>query len=63
MDFEALVRTKGTLVFLMGVAALPDICDGLLRAGMDRDMPAAILQRGTTADQKKNCSYGVYPGG
>ena len=53
MDFEALVRTKGTLVFLMGVAALPDICDGLLRAGMDRDMPAAILQRGTTADQKK----------
>lgn len=26
IDFEALVRTKGTLVFLMGVAALPDIC-------------------------------------
>lgn len=53
IDFEALVNTKGTLVFLMGVAALPDICAGLLAAGMDQDMPAAILQQGTTANQKK----------
>lgn len=53
IDFEALVRTKGTLVFLMGVAALPDICAGLLSGGMDPDMPAAILQQGTTAGQKK----------
>ena len=53
IDFDALVRTKGTLVFLMGVMALPDICGGLLAAGMDREMPAAILQKGTTADQKK----------
>lgn len=53
IDFEALVRTKGTLVFLMGVAALEDICSGLLRGGMDPDMPAAILQKGTTAGQKR----------
>lgn len=31
IDFDALVRTKGTLVFLMGVTALPAICQGLLR--------------------------------
>lgn len=53
LDFEALVRLKGTLVFLMGVSALSDICEGLLDAGMESDMPAAILQQGTTAGQKK----------
>lgn len=53
IDFEALVRTRGTLVFLMGVSALGDICSALLEAGMDPDMPAAILQKGTTAGQKR----------
>ncbi|MEG1947575.1 MAG: uroporphyrinogen-III C-methyltransferase [Lachnospiraceae bacterium] len=53
LDFEALIRIKGTLVFLMGVSALSDICQGLLRAGMQEDMPAAMLQQGTTAGQKK----------
>ncbi|MGN0335114.1 MAG: uroporphyrinogen-III C-methyltransferase [Lachnospiraceae bacterium] len=53
IDFEALVRTKGTLVFLMGVSALGDICSSLLRAGMEADMPAAVLQKGTTAGQKR----------
>ena len=53
IDFDALVRTKGTLVFLMGIAALGDICGGLLAAGMDPDMPAAVLERGTTAAQHR----------
>ena len=53
IDFEALVRTKGTLVFLMGVSALGDICSQLLDAGMDGNMPAAVLQKGTTAGQKR----------
>ena len=48
IDFDALVRTKGTLVFLMGIAALPDICRGLLAAGMDPDMPAAVLPKWST---------------
>lgn len=53
IDFKALVHTKGTLVFLMGVSALEDICNSLLEAGMDAKMPAAILQKGTTAGQKR----------
>ena len=53
IDFEALVRTKGTLVFLMGVRSLPDIMAGLLDAGMSPDMPAAVLQEGTTAGQRR----------
>lgn len=53
INFRALAETRGTLVFLMGVAALHDICQGLLNADMDSQMPAAILQKGTTAGQKK----------
>ena len=37
----------------MGVSALEDICNSLLQAGMDEKMPAAILQKGTTAGQKR----------
>ena len=53
IDFEALVRTRGTLVFLMGVRSCPDICAALIEAGMDPDMPAAILSKGTTAGQDR----------
>ncbi len=53
IDFEALVRTKGTLVFLMGVSALPELCAGLLRAGMDAATPAAVVERGTTPAQRR----------
>ena len=42
IDFKTLTDTEGTLVFLMGIAALTDICQGLLDAGMDPDMPAAV---------------------
>ena len=53
IDFEALVRTRGTLVFLMGVTALPTIVKGLLDAGMDGDTPAAMVERGTLPDQRR----------
>ncbi|MEZ3487544.1 MAG: uroporphyrinogen-III C-methyltransferase [Lachnospiraceae bacterium] len=53
IDYEALVRTGGTLVFLMGVGALKEIMEGLLQAGMRADMPAAVLQQGTTAGQRR----------
>lgn len=53
IDFAALCRMKGTLVFLMGVSTLPEICEGLLEAGMDGQMPAAVIQQGTLPAQKK----------
>jgi uroporphyrinogen III methyltransferase/synthase len=53
IDFEALVRTGGTLVFLMGVSALGDICRGLLSAGIEPEKPAALLIQGTTAHQER----------
>lgn len=53
IDYKALVKLDGTLVFLMGVTAMPNICRGLLDAGMDPDMPAAVLEQGTTAHQRR----------
>ena len=53
IDFGALVRTGGTLVFLMGVSALPAICAGLLAAGLEPSTPAAVVERGATPAQRR----------
>jgi len=52
IDFDALTRIGGTLVFLMGVSAMPALCRGLINAGMDPQIPAAMVQNGTLSDQK-----------
>lgn len=53
INFQALVQMNATLVFLMGVTALENICNCLMEAGMNGNMPAAILERGTTSGQKR----------
>ena len=40
-------------MFLMGVSSLPKICGGLLEAGMEPSMPAAVVERGTLPNQRK----------
>ena len=52
IDYDALVKINGTLVFLMGISSMPEICKGLLDAGMCPSMPAAVLERGTTSRQR-----------
>ncbi|MEG1505251.1 MAG: uroporphyrinogen-III C-methyltransferase [Lachnospiraceae bacterium] len=53
LDYESLVKFNGTLIFLMGISSMDCICKGLMEAGMDGDMPAAVLEKGTTARQRK----------
>ncbi len=53
INYDALVQLKGTLVFLMGISSMPSICKGLMDAGMEGTMPAAVLERGTTSRQRK----------
>lgn len=53
LDYEALTRVGGTLIFLMGMANAEMICNGLMEHGMNRKTPAAFLQEGTTSGQKK----------
>lgn len=53
VNFKALAETGGTLVFLMSVGTLEEIAGGLMGAGMAADTPAAVLERGTTAGQRR----------
>lgn len=54
IDFQSLAALKNaTLIFMMGVRELARICQGLIEAGMDRATPAAILEKGTTAAQRR----------
>jgi len=52
LDYGALASLGGTTVFLMGVGMLPRICERLLASGMDRNRPAAIIERGSMAAQR-----------
>lgn len=53
LDFEALVRLKGTLVFMMSVANIKEIADSLIDAGMDPETPCAVVENGTLSLQRK----------
>jgi uroporphyrinogen III methyltransferase/synthase len=52
LDWAALARFPGTLVFYMGVANLPAITHSLTDNGLAADTPAAVIHWGTTARQK-----------
>ncbi|HWB70127.1 MAG TPA: uroporphyrinogen-III C-methyltransferase, partial [Solirubrobacterales bacterium] len=52
LDWEALARFPGTLVFYMGVKRLADNAAALIGAGRDPDEPAAAIERGTAAGQR-----------
>lgn len=53
VNFKALVQAGGTLVFLMGISSLRQIINGLLSEGIDKHMPAAIIENGARAGQRK----------
>lgn len=50
-DWDALARTGGTLVVIMGVKNGPAIARALIDAGRAADTPVAVIQEGTTATQ------------
>lgn len=52
INYEAIAQIGGTLVILMGVTQLPRILARLVGAGLAPDTPAAIIEWGTTAEQR-----------
>src|SRR5947209_13447187 len=52
IDWDALARFPGTLVFYMGIKQLPEITKRLVGAGRAADEPAAVIERGTLAGQR-----------
>lgn len=51
IDFTRL-SPRGTLVFYMGVAALPTICGELVRHGWEKETPCAVIEWATYARQR-----------
>src|SRR5262245_18708724 len=47
LDFAALARAGGTLVFFMGLSRLGEIAGGLVEHGLDPETPAAVVSAGT----------------
>ncbi|MFH2218665.1 MAG: uroporphyrinogen-III C-methyltransferase [Pseudomonadota bacterium] len=51
IDWEAIAKGMGTVVFLMGVKNLPHITRRLVDNGMNPETPVALVRWGTTSDQ------------
>ena len=52
LNWSLLAQEQQTLAFYMGLSGLAIICEELLAHGMEKDMPVAVIQQGTTRDQK-----------
>ena len=52
LDFEALARCPGTLIFLMGIANMEFIAKRLIECGKDPKTPLAFIEKGTTPYQR-----------
>lgn len=51
-NWSELTTPNQTLVFYMGLNGLEEICKQLIAHGMSPDMPAALIEKGTTARQR-----------
>jgi uroporphyrin-III C-methyltransferase/precorrin-2 dehydrogenase/sirohydrochlorin ferrochelatase len=52
LDWEMLARPKQTIVVYMGLQGLEMLCAKLIQHGLPADTPAAIVQQGTTPQQR-----------
>ncbi|AAO56822.1 MULTISPECIES: siroheme synthase CysG [Pseudomonas] len=52
LPWSDLVAPAQTLVFYMGLIGLPVICAELIKHGRSADTPAALVQQGTTVNQR-----------
>ena len=52
LPWPELIVEGQTLVFYMGLKGLPIICERLISNGMDEKMPVALIEKGTTQDQR-----------
>ncbi|MEH6551230.1 MAG: siroheme synthase CysG [Pseudomonadales bacterium] len=58
-DFQS---TEETLVFYMGLVGLEQICQQLIAIGRSKQTPIALIQQGTTLNQKVICGeLGTFP--
>jgi len=52
LDWTSMARPRQTVVIYMGLVGLAQICEKLIEHGVSPDMPAAVVQQGTTQRQR-----------
>lgn len=52
LNWPALARSNQTLVFYMGLTGLSIICQSLIEHGLDKNTAIALIEKGTTVNQK-----------
>lgn len=52
VDWRRTAAAADTLVILMGAATLPSIAKDLIRGGLSRETPVAVIEQATTRQQK-----------
>jgi uroporphyrin-III C-methyltransferase/precorrin-2 dehydrogenase/sirohydrochlorin ferrochelatase len=52
LNWAALAQPRQTIVFYMGLVGIEILCRELVTHGLPADMPAALIQQGTTLEQR-----------
>ncbi|MCG8383231.1 MAG: siroheme synthase CysG [Gammaproteobacteria bacterium] len=52
LHWDALAKKDQTVVFYMGLSSVGIICKKMIEHGLEKQMPAALIQQGTTPEQK-----------
>jgi len=52
LNWQALAQPNQTVVFYMGLHGAPTLCKELIAHGLPADTPVALVQKGTTPEQK-----------
>ena len=52
LNWPLLATPNQTVVIYMGLVGLPTICEKLIEHGVNQDMPIALVERGTTQEQR-----------
>lgn len=56
LNWPALAQPRQTVVFYMGLKSVRHICDKLCEYGMAGDVPVALVEQGTTSQQRVYCA-------
>ena len=52
LNWEGLVKPRQTIVIYMGLVGIDGLCHELVAHGVSEDMPVALVEHGTTSDQR-----------
>ena len=52
LEWDLLAKPNQTVVIYMGLLALSQICEQLIKRGAPKNLPIAVVEQGTTSSQK-----------